>query len=347
MRIVTVLWGDSHSDPLENSLIPRLLHHYELRIGSFPIDVVILNSFDCIDDTRRKEAQARGALFHDASQITKELLREFSPLGRFGKFEHYCFIRWLALARLFGGDSILHLDGDVVLNVSPSRFLSSLSSMNFVLQGCPGFAVISDSCWFDHYREELLLFARDIDGYSRQAETKRNDWHSGYRIKGVAECIRTPLGSDQDLISQLAYEGIVPQASNDEVMRALSSFVVFENPLELDRYCPTMPVRYERVQGEDRFNDLPILLWHLQSDFTAYLRYHFATESLPLLWWTLGRLPSPLDAPSPKRRLLEQFLRYRRIPFSKSMIFDRYFATGDFFGVLDADHWWKPGVFFP
>ena len=345
MRLVTVLWGNGSSDPLEQSLIPNLLAHYESGIGSCPVDLVVMNSFERVNKVLRSEAEARGAIFHDASQITAELLKKYSALGRFGEFEHYCFLRWLVVNIVLRGESILHLDGDVVLNVSVPRFLPSLERMNFVLQGCPGFAAISDPVWFNRYAEELGEFARDIDGYSLRAQGIRHEWSSVFRKQGLAESIRTPLGSDQDLISQLAYQGLLPQTSNDEVMHALSPFVVFENPLELDRYTPARPIRYERVQGEDRFNGSPVLLWHLQSDFTQYLRYHALTESLPAIALALGRLPSPLGAPSLKRKLIEQFIRYLRIPFSKRIIFDRFFVRGDFEGIFDPSHWWKPGVF--
>jgi hypothetical protein len=307
---------------------------------SSKLDVLFLEGFERLDERYKANLVESGYTLHDANSIYAELEPSFQALKQFGDYEKKCFLRWLVIARYFAKEKIIHYDGDIVFNDSPARIAEKLSGKTFILQGCPALAVVTQPDWFDQYYQHLTLFTNDIATYSAQAwdrQINSEDTHTrwfGYRDRPV-------ISSDQDLFRHLLYVQEIYQDDLSQILQGLENYILFENPLYLDAYHPqSIPFQYERRQGIDFLGNQQVMLWHMQSTFSAYLcDFIFRRRYFP---WKSGQLQQK-GVEAKLRELGQKYLRLK--PLSRLDVYHYFFDQTDFRDLFTEHHWWRPSVF--
>lgn len=345
MRIVIAAWVSPAGATRFEFVVPLLFVgcRNEALGYSTAIDVVFLEGMQFLDSAYRRKLKDCGYVLHDAEPLYRRHAKSFSSLDRFGSFEKYCFLRWLVLADLFAGESLVHFDGDVVFNECPMVLAGFLNGKNVVLQGCPAMVSLHGTEWTSHYTVELARFADDIEGYSARAWTERSGWEISLKSLWAGSRYRQIITSDQDFVSHLIHTRRLPQADPGEVVRAASGYSFIENPLHTGDWIEERPVRYTRIGQVDYLNEKRIAVWHMQSEWCRYLAKHIVRDHLGVLAGT-GRLAFREKGWEHYVNAgIRRFTRDRWL--HRRAIYQRYFVEKDFSDVLTDRHWWQEGVF--
>jgi hypothetical protein len=341
MRSVIVAWCKSNAQKFEQAVPLHFVGKRNQRLNfSSNLDVLFIEGFERLDDDYKANLAESGYTLHNASSIYAELEQPFQALNQFGDYEKKCFLRWLVIARYFAKEKIIHYDGDVVFNDSPDRLAELLNGKTFILQGCPALTVITQPDWFDQYHHHLTQFSNNIATYSAQAWEHRitsEDAHArwlGHRDRPI-------ISSDQDLFRHLLYTQQIYQDDLPQILRGLEHYILFENPLYLDAYhLHSNSFRYERRNGIDFLGSQQVMIWHMQSTFSAYLcDFIFRKQHLP---WKTGQLQQQ-GFESKIRELGQKYLRFK--PLSRLDVYQYFFDQSDFRELFTEKHWWRPNVF--
>jgi hypothetical protein len=346
MRNVICCWCNKDAEAFENHVPLYFCGKRNVKLGfENRIDVLFLSGYERLDETYKQNLQDVGYRVHDAGAIYNELAGRYSALHRFGDYEKKCFLRWPVIATVFPRESIIHYDGDVVLNEDPAVIARLLERKTFVLQGCPALTAISDQNWFTQYQEQLDLFVKDIEEYSARAWKERKGWEISERDKWAGQRYREIVSSDQDLLSHLIHTDRIVQDNPPELLRDLRSYLLFENPLYLHGYTNDLHgSRYTRTSGIDYIDGKRILMWHMQSDFTKYLSTFMFRKKY--LRWARGRMSNHVEKEGLENRLHQLFLRYLHIkPDTRLSVYKHFFGDSNFSEVLTGRTWWQEGAF--
>jgi hypothetical protein len=321
------------------------------RMGSRQeVVVLFLDGFDRLSTGYVDELAGLGFHALDASGDLRRAESATPALGRFNRYEHFCFLRWLVLDRVADdGDTVIHLDGDLVFGAAPERVAEALAGRTLVLQGCPALTAITDRDWFAVYAEELARFCRDIDGYSAAAWSERAGWEESHRLRWAGSRYRDVIGSDQDLISHLIHTERLPQSDPRDLVAAGDLYWA-ENPLYIQSHAQLQlgrasGISFTTVDGRCYLDSREVAVWHLQSDFVRYLARSLA---LSRMHWP-GRIPNDLESPRLAKVLPPLPLRSwhaGRLAVCESVRELNGGAGGLSFGdVFSARRFWQAGVF--
>jgi hypothetical protein len=355
MKNVIVAWCKTNERDFEEFVPLNFVGQRNLKLG-FRNDfhIVFLEGFDRLSEWYKKMLQDSGYTLHDAVKLYDEIDAQYKQLDRLGDYGKKCFLRWLAVERLFSGEGIIHYDGDIVLNEDPAVIAKKVAGKTFVLQGCPAFTVISNQDWFEQYKNQLDLFANDVEGYSEKAWLERSGWEVTFKTRWAGSRFEKVFLHDQDFISHLIHTGRIQQDPVEEVMAGLQDYVAFENPLFLDVYDGNHPYKYLRENGIDylsynRFDDencsikKRVLFWHMQSCFNFYLS-KFILRKKYIKFFPAVRLDLHLQA-----RGLEDYINKKLRRFlnhtSRLNVYKYFFEQSDFSGIFKKNIWWKTGTF--
>lgn len=345
MQNVIVAWCNNNSVSFENIVPLEFSGRRNNQLGfKDKINVLFLEGYELLDENYKKSLQELGYELHDNEKIYKELNNKYNNLSRFGDYEKKCFLRWLVISEYFGGDDIIHYDGDVVLNEAPATIQEKVRGMTFVLQGCPAVTVISDNNWYSQYKCNLDLFVSDIVDYSTKA-WKSNLGREEAKKIGAGIRKREIISSDQDLLRHLIQTNSICQERIENIELNLSDYAFFENPLYLHSYHNySFPIKYQRMTGIDYLNEKKVLFWHMQSDYISYLsKFIILKEYLTKtpIAQKLNLSPNKIE-----HYLLKIFKKAKRIDrLSRLDVCKFFFEQRDFSEVFNDRTWWKEGVF--
>jgi hypothetical protein len=341
MRSVIVAWCPSTTQKFEQAVPLDFVGKRNQRLNfSSNVDVLFLEGFERLDDRYKASLKDSGYTLHNAQAIYAELEPSFQALHQFGEYEKKCFLRWLVIAQYFAHEGIIHYDGDVVFNDSPAQLAKNLEGKTFILQGCPALAVISKTDWFDQYRQHLTQFTHDMTAYSAQAwEHRLTSEETHARWLGHRD--RPLISSDQDLFRHLLYTQEIVQDELPQILQGLEQYILFENPLYLEAYHPQInSFHYERRNGIDFLGDRQVMLWHMQSSFSAYLsNFIFRKQYLP---WQSGQL-QPQGIEAKLRRIGQKYLPFP--PLTRRDVYRYFFEQSDFQELFTEKTWWRSQVF--
>ena len=339
-----VAWVTEAADRFEQNLPLLFGGRRNQQLGQTEaIELVFIDGFERLPEAYLAQLRDSGYAPHNAAPILQRHAQRFTTLDRFGAYGKFCFLRWLVLAELYAGEPLLHVDGDVVFNESPTALAQQFKGFTLVLQGCPAVTAIADPSWFRQYETELIALARDVDSYTTQALRQRTGWEGSARTKWAGSWDRSYFGHDQDLISHLIHTDRIVQADPAIFMTSASGYVFFENPLLIGDLVADRPLIYERVAAIDYLNSRRIAFWHMQTDWCRYLVKHLVRKRLNALAGT-GRVPF---GEGDWEGLLARALR-RLTPsriFSRAAIYRQFFEKGDFSEVFTDRAWWQANVF--
>jgi|GEM_PF-2092464 len=343
-QIITTGWVKSSGWESESNIPTLWIGERNRLLGSDNnIDLVLLYGYDKLEKPYLSALSDCGYQVIDASLQYHKLCEKFKKLSQYVIYEKNCFLRWPIVNELYGGESVFHFDGDIVFNVTPEELNSRLGQKTFALQGCPGILSIQDQNWFEEYEKELLKFSTDIVSYSKQAWKERKGWIHSMKKKWAGARFREIIGSDQDLISHLIHTDRIIQDKPQEVMKKIPDMVMFSNPLYLFDNIEDPMICYKRQEAVDYINSKRVAFWHMQNDFTNYLRINLLLNYIP---GYIGRIPNPLELSNnwkdrTLKRIhhqLEPHLQYR---LPRGYICRHFFEAQDFSQVFKSNRFWK------
>ena len=338
-------WTKGSEDSFEEAVPLKLLGERNKKLGfDSEVHVVFLEGYSNLGGNYIGDLEELGFVLHDAQKIYLEISEKFKILDRFGDYEKKCFLRWLTADKIFNRSPLVHLDGDVILNLSVPELIEKSKNLNFVLQGCPALTVISDVDWMQIYISELEALTTDIEGYSKAAWEMRSGWRTSMEERWTGSRSREIVTSDQDLISHLLHIRRLPQNTPAEISKAFDGYMLFEQPLAADVYYKSeVPFTYSRKDGIDYFNRNKIALWHFQSDFCHYLARNLARKTFHL---PQAIMRQSKYASSFERAVLALVKRAtNRNKFSRRGLCQHFLNDSDFSSVFDPRVWWHPDVF--
>lgn len=339
---VIVAWVTKNAKDFEQHIPLLWLGERNRRIGSAnKSHVLFLEGMHSLNEDYKQKLYSIGYELIDGSTSYGDYSSRFPELNRFGEYEKKCFLRWLIIKDVFGRIPLIHYDGDIVFNESPEEIASQLRSLTFVLQGCPAVVSISKGDWLEQYENNFLIFVKDIDTYSEMAWHERNGWEISNNKKWAGCRFRKVISSDQDLISHLIHTDKLPQDSPN-LVTANTNLMLFNDPLYFFGYYQEMlPLKYERVDGVDYFNNKRIAFWHMQSDFIRYLTIFARRGFLN----NLSRCQNYLEGNSIENTFWRfyNFMTNRRL--NRLEIYKYFFEKDDFSGIFNDAVFWKKSVF--
>jgi len=291
--------------------------HLRMRGWANGILLLFLEGFSRFSLAYRRELSALGFQCVDLENDYHRLGEPFSNLRSFGSYEFNNFLRWLGVEYLIRRESLsptmIHLDGDILFNVSPTEVATDVKDLTFVLQGVPAFVVLGNYAWFESYRRELVQFNADPYMYSAKAWDERAGAEGSLYTKWAGRRDSPRIRSDQDLISHLIHTDRLPQDSPGKFVPHLN-FYYAQNPLYLNAFAQMQFGRTWSLNLKVRDNtayieSLPVALWHMQTDFSDYVRLAaaFRRAHLPL------RVPNPYRSKRLRNQVMPR-LKLRFLP---------------------------------
>lgn len=354
MKNTMLLYCKESEEKLERAIPLKFVGQRNKKLGfSNDFHILVMDGFNKMSDAYKGELKDLGFHLHDVSAMYKSIEKEFLSLGDYSFYALNTFLRWLVIDEFFKGEPTAYYDGDIVFNVDPAEIAKKVEGLTFVLQGCPAFTVISDWSWFKQYKQELVEFLKDRDGYQKKAWQERSDWEVTFATKWAGSRAQEKFVHDQDFISHLIHTKKLVQDPIEKVMRALSDYVVFQNPLLIHSYNTDIPYTYSRENGIDYLSyarsDLPdvtykkpVLFWHMQNCFNFYMsKYIFRKRVAPFL--PLGRVE--FDFGHTVEDKVNKFARRFSHHTERRAVYEYFFEKHDFSGVFNNAKWWKQGVF--
>ncbi len=227
MKNFIVAWCKTNSEDFESNVPLHFVGKRNLKLGfKNNINILFLGGYKLLGDQYKKSLIDLGFSLFDCSDIFSGFDKKYFQLDRFGDYEKKCFLRWLVIKKFFSGEKIVHYDGDIVFNQDPAVIEKLVKNKTFILQGCPAFTVISDLDWFKQYEEQLNLFVRDIEGYSKNAWEERKGWEVTFKTRWAGSRFREIIWSDQDFLSHLLHTGRIKQDSVESVLLDFSDYIL-------------------------------------------------------------------------------------------------------------------------
>jgi hypothetical protein len=344
MKSVIVAWVNEAKKHEFESHVPLLfLGERNLSLGyNNDIDVVFIEGLHFLEEEYKNKLRQTGLKLIDASRIYSNIDTHYTKLNRFGNYEKKCFLRWLVLEQLYKNTPIIHYDGDIVFNEDPAKISRLFNGLTFCMQGCPAVLCISNSVWYDQYRQQLDLFHTDMETYSRKAWNERNGWEETKFNRWAGERHREIITSDQDLISHLIHTGRIMQENVGVIKQKTHDYFLIQNPLVLHEHQDAINLHYERIDKVDYINGKRVLVWHMQSDFNFYLALFLYRKKYTPCKGSLKFYEN-------KENKLLMFI-YKVISkitghHERKYIYRQFFENGDFSKIFQNDVWWKKAVF--
>ncbi|RNC72771.1 MAG: hypothetical protein ED859_02080 [Desulfuromonadales bacterium] len=332
--IAQFLWTTRGDEALEQA-VPVLWHGEHLRRQGWsnPITLCFLQGLELLSPGYRGRLVELGYEIVDCGPRAAALTERY-PRGRELSTTSRCwFLRWNVLHELAterGAETVVHLDGDVVLLADPRDVYRDVAGKTFMLQGCPALTVISDPSWFAVWEEELARLLADRPSYVAAAMAEKADPHRPDR-EFCNLCAYGPEPfEDQDMLEYLVAAGRLPQARTAEVYD--SGFYWIQNPLLPGEWHGEQAAgalrRVVERGGIPHVGDKRVAFYHFQNNFAQYCRswQHFSRIGLGGVAALLrpagaGRLNSRLAAAGGK--VLD--LAYRRL--SRRAVYEDVFRT--------------------
>jgi len=281
-----IIWVDGDEDAFCKRIPLKLMGIHLKRLGfQEEIKVLVLYGYDLLSDLYIQELKKSGIDIIDVNKCFNNYSMQYSHLNRFGNYEKNCFLRWLVLKHYLDENDIreqlIHFDGDIMFNATPTEIKAEIRNKTFVLQGCPCMVSISNYDWFKIYKEQLNIFVKDIENYSLEAWELKPDYKT-FVEKGAGEFERKILTSDQDLISYLISRDILPQTNPEEIISDNLYWV--ENPLYiLSDYCWPLKqlgkkngIVFSIRNNIGYIENKKIAFFHFQTDFRDYVARCFS-----------------------------------------------------------------------
>ena len=355
---VIFAWVNEHSAAaqFEEHVPLRFVGERQRNLGSQErVHLLFLHGIENLDANYRSQLSSLGYQIVDASDSFERAKANHAALDRVNAYERFCFLRWVVLEEYLRREAIteqvIHLDGDVIVNIPLENLMDDLSQRTFVLQGCPALTSITNHDWLSAYCEQLGQLCSDMHGYSKRAWSLRDGYQESAESKWSGfHWFRETISSDQDLISFLIHADRIPQDSPMAVHKN-STLYYFQNPLWPTDFNGRQLKSSRNVcfvsDGTDCFIDnKQIALWHFQSDFSLY-------ASVASVLWRLhypGKYPNRTMQPNARVgiKVLKYFAPKTRLQIYQSIRELNGRDANAFFGFADiynAQHFWQSDVF--
>lgn len=272
------MWTTVGGDALEQS-VPVLWHGEHLRRNGWdnPITLCFLQGLELLSASYRSRLAELGYEIVDCAHQVAEIADRYPQCLQLSTTARFWFLRWnvlQALAMESGTNTVVHLDGDVVLLADPRDLYRDVVGKTFVLQGCPALTVITDQAWFAVWQEELARCLADRNAYVANALKEKEHPQLPDREYCNVSAYGPKRFEDQDMLEYLIAAGRLPQARTSEVYD--SGFYWMQNPLLPGEWheeqAKGMLRQVAERDGIACIGEKRIAFYHFQSDFAKYCR---------------------------------------------------------------------------
>lgn len=356
MKNIIVAWSFGDEKTFEEKVPLNFIGNRNRLLGfGNDMDVLFLAGFNLLSDAYKRQLQHLGYRLHDVHGLYEGYAQKYNHLDRFGDYEKRCFLRWLVIHDYFAGEKIIHYDGDIVFNESPSVIRDLVQDKTCIVHGSPSLTIISDRIWFDQYKQELDRFVGNIESYSQIAWQERKGWEVTAKTRWAAPRYREIITSDQDFLGHLIHTGRIKQDSVEAMSLLFDDYIVSSNPLFVHLYNENIPYQYVRENNIDylaykRSDDgncqpmkKKILYWHMQSCFNFYAgKYIFRKKYIKIFPLSRTYLRDPIWR---WENILNKKIARFTHHTSRLSVYRYFFQDHDFSGLMTGKAWWKKGVF--
>lgn len=272
------MWTTVTGDVLEQS-VPVLWHGEHLRRNGWdnPITLCFLQGLELLSAGYRSRLVELGYKIVDCSPLVADIVNFYPQCLQLSTTSRYWFLRWNVLHALTmecDAETIIHLDGDVVLLVDPRDLYRDVAGKNFMLQGCPVLTVITNRAWFTVWQEELTKLLADRKAYVATALEEKNNPHFPDRDYCNVCAYGPNRFEDQDMLEYLIAAGRLPQDRTFEVYD--SAFYWIQNPLLPGEWHEEQAKGVLRQvverDGNICIGEKRLAFYHFQGDFAKYCR---------------------------------------------------------------------------
>ncbi len=357
MRFVMCVWNELADEREFEDTIPLEFNGRRLAaLGERNrVEVLVLAGLERFSERYLDRLRELGYRLHDGEALTRELAAKIPLLvehhRNWGGIKHFGYLRFLVLARLFAGEDIVAMDGDMVFNASFAEMETALAGRLYFLGRSPCLGAIPAKSDFFAVYEEHMVRAR-VDRFHRLRRALR------LPVSGRFDPVRTKT-ADQDLLRHIRRIGAIEFDSEPLLEGNLIGFYnwIAIGALKLGPYV------YERRKGRDYINGRKLLVSHIQHDAWVYfwqamlLAKLFGRENVP----KFGRIPVlyPHYQQGPVNEPLRAFLArchkafataHPALPagadfFSRGAVVKHYYEDGDLGEILNDRSWHTAGVF--
>jgi len=286
--IISVAWWNTPEDFEQNPL--HCLASSIRGLVSEEKMVLLINDADKLCPDYKELCDFLGVEIVNVAGMKSRVANTYPQLALYSNFEANCFMRWLFIEEYLKKAAqpikdVLIVDGDILFLIKPEYLINAFTGTTFVLQGCPALTFLSEPLeWLDKYVNNLSYFVQNIEPFSQQLWDNKESKAS--QVPEPGDFSRNPLASDQDLISALIINRLLPQDDITEI-RKRNRIYMAENPLYMFHYYQQNSRRSFTFQkepsGEITINGDCISHLHFQTSFTDYCcRALYSKPNLPI-----------------------------------------------------------------
>ncbi|MFP1130186.1 hypothetical protein [Asticcacaulis sp. W401b] len=285
MKVVSTVWIPNSVADFEMHACLSIHAMRGAATRHCPYEVFVLDGFEKLPKNYISSLKAQNINIHDASKLTRKILKEYQGLNSFysaGQGAHYetlCFIRWLVMKEVMKGDSFLHIDTDLFFQEN-NEFICNLFEGRTGTFGSPCLTSVSNPSWLLQYEDALARMLVDRSKFQADIGYKGNEF-------------RKDISSDQDLVIAMESTGNIVNEHMSELNQA---FQIFVNPLWPYASPPGRKIRYEDRGGRDFIDGKPVLFWHLQNNCADYISRYVCLKNYSSSWLS-SYLPQRLCFP--------------------------------------------------
>lgn len=260
-------------------VVPVLWHGEHLRHNGWnnPITLCFLEGLELLTADYQHRLTDIGYTVIDCASMINKIVGRYPESLKLSTTSRYWFLRWNVLkevARTRNTESVVHLDGDVVLMADPNKLYEDVSGKTFMLQGCPAWTTITDMSWFEVWEEELSRFFTDRSTYVTAALDEKNNPRRPDREYCNVCAYGPDRFEDQDMLEYLIAAGRLPQATSAEIFK--SAYYWIQNPLLPGEWHAEQAIgetqQILECNGHAYVGNKQVAFYHFQTDFAKYCR---------------------------------------------------------------------------
>ena len=273
MKVVSSAWINTDYNDLKRDHCIETHLISNKATAKNPHSIFILDGFEKIDNRFKDILKEKFIYLIDASKLTEECEKIYKEkiynnvLCSVNKYELYCFLRWIIINNLLGGERFLHIDLDLFFQENYD-VISVLFNEETGTYGSPCLTSVGNKVWIETYQNALNTICENRDSFEAD-------------IKYQGSGFRKNIGSDQDLVQALENYGLLNML--DPKKKKFESYSIFANPVYPYIWKPEKPISFSFENGCDYFDKKKVLFWHFQNNASDYfsrfaLYYHFAPQ---------------------------------------------------------------------
>jgi len=297
--IYICVWAERDEQSFEAG-VPVQWHGEYLKKHSWNNNIVLvfMEGINLLSKDYVDKLQLLGYEIIDAEPVLHKIENTIPNIKSTRKYIKNTFLRWHVLHQIYqknnkDGDTLIHVDGDLIFNVNPSEIQKDLEGRTIVVST----ATVAVSCnkWFETWEKEVEEFSSDRIKYIKKTFELRAAMPKRHDLYGFHQQLFIPYGipstemnnkawydqwivhnwyQEQDMMDTLLYANIMP---DDNLIEFARSTRFFWDHLQLFPQLAGTDLNFSRDslvyvdKGEHHFvGSKPVAYSHFQNDLSRW-----------------------------------------------------------------------------